>query len=143
MVPASLLRIDASDAVSASAVARRIGLPRRLVTILEGESLVNDATALVIFGVAVAAATGGIVSGPRIALNALLAAGGGVAVGVAGAMLFGGTAEYVGLWFKSVGHEYLFPWYVTTLCAVALAASLSMPDTRKHGYLEGTQAPQT
>ncbi len=56
---------------------------------------------------------------------------------------FGGTAEYVGLWFKSVGQEYLFPWYVTALCAVALLASLSMPDTRKHGYLEGTQAPQT
>lgn len=35
------------DAVAASAVARRIGLPRRVVTILEGESLVNDATALV------------------------------------------------------------------------------------------------
>lgn len=35
------------DAVAATAVARRIGLPRRIVTILEGESLVNDATALV------------------------------------------------------------------------------------------------
>src|SRR5690348_12744886 len=46
------------DAVAATAVARRIGLPRRMVTILEGESLVNDATALVIFRVAVAAAVG-------------------------------------------------------------------------------------
>jgi monovalent cation/hydrogen antiporter len=36
------------DAVAATAVARRIGLPRRIVAILEGESLVNDATALVI-----------------------------------------------------------------------------------------------
>ena len=36
------------DAVAATAVARRIGLPRRVVTILEGESLVNDATALVL-----------------------------------------------------------------------------------------------
>ena len=35
------------DAVSATAIARRIGLPRRIVTILEGESLLNDATALV------------------------------------------------------------------------------------------------
>ncbi len=43
------------DAVAATAVARRIGLPRRIVTILEGESLVNDATALVVFRVAVAA----------------------------------------------------------------------------------------
>jgi monovalent cation/hydrogen antiporter len=43
------------DAVAATAVARRIGLPRRVVTILEGESLVNDATALVSLRTAVAA----------------------------------------------------------------------------------------
>jgi CPA1 family monovalent cation:H+ antiporter len=77
------------DAVSASAVARRIGLPRRQVAILEGESLINDATALVIFGVAVSAATGGAVSAGQIAGNALLASVGGVAVGVAGAAVFG------------------------------------------------------
>jgi len=77
------------DAVSASAVARRIGLPRRTVSILEGESLVNDATALALFGVAVAAATGGTVSAGAIALNAVLVSVGGVAVGVAGAKLFG------------------------------------------------------
>src|SRR5947209_14572885 len=57
--------------------------------------------------------------------------------------LFGGTAEYVGLWFKSAGQEFWFAWYVTALCAVALVASLSMPDTRKRGYLEGTEAPET
>ncbi|GAA4725507.1 Na+/H+ antiporter [Pedococcus ginsenosidimutans] len=45
------------DAVAASAVARRIGLPRRVVTILEGESLVNDATALVSLRTAIAAFT--------------------------------------------------------------------------------------
>ncbi|TPG19178.1 Na+/H+ antiporter [Pedococcus bigeumensis] len=43
------------DAVAATAVARRIGLPRRIVTILEGESLVNDATALVSLRTAIAA----------------------------------------------------------------------------------------
>jgi len=77
------------DAVSAIAVARRIGLPRRMVAILEGESLVNDATALALFGVAVAAATGGTVSARAIALNALLVSVGGVAVRVAGAKVFG------------------------------------------------------
>ena len=46
------------DAVAATAVARRIGLPRRIVTVLEGESLLNDATALVTLRVAVAAAVG-------------------------------------------------------------------------------------
>ncbi len=43
------------DAVSATAIARRVGLPRRVVTILEGESLLNDATALVVVRVSVAA----------------------------------------------------------------------------------------
>ena len=49
------------DAVSATAIARRIGLPRRMVTILEGESLINDATALVLLRVAGRRATGGAV----------------------------------------------------------------------------------
>jgi len=48
------------DAVAATAVARRAGMPRRLVTILEGESLFNDATALVTLRVAVAAVAGSI-----------------------------------------------------------------------------------
>ncbi len=43
------------DAVAATAIARRVGMPRRVVTILEGESLVNDATALVSLRAATAA----------------------------------------------------------------------------------------
>jgi MHS family alpha-ketoglutarate permease-like MFS transporter len=66
------------------------------------------------------------------------ALGVGLSYAIANA-LFGGTAEYVGLWFKAVGQEWVFPWYVTALCAVALVASLSMPDTRKRGYLEGQE----
>jgi CPA1 family monovalent cation:H+ antiporter len=77
------------DAVSATAVARRIGLPRRTVAILEGESLVNDATALALFSVAIVAATKGTVSAGSIALSALLISVGGVAVGVLGGMLVG------------------------------------------------------
>jgi CPA1 family monovalent cation:H+ antiporter len=77
------------DAVSATAIARRIGLPRRTVSILEGESLVNDATALALFSVAVVAATTGTVSAGSIALSAVLISVGGVAVGVLGGMLVG------------------------------------------------------
>ena len=44
------------DAVAATAIGRRIGLPRRIVTILEGESLLNDATALVALRTALAVA---------------------------------------------------------------------------------------
>ena len=61
------------DAVAATAVARRIGLPRRTVAILEGESLINDATALVIFRVAVAAAIGQTLSVAGVVENAVRA----------------------------------------------------------------------
>ncbi|GIJ66057.1 Na+/H+ antiporter [Virgisporangium ochraceum] len=77
------------DAVSATAVARRIGLPRRMVTILEGESLINDATALVLLRLAALAAAGGSVGPANIAWNSLLAAGGGILFGVLGALVFG------------------------------------------------------
>lgn len=53
--------ISPTDAVAATALGKRLGLPPRLVTILEGESLVNDATALVLLRSAVAA-TAGVVS---------------------------------------------------------------------------------
>jgi MHS family alpha-ketoglutarate permease-like MFS transporter len=54
-----------------------------------------------------------------------------------GNAMFGGTAEYVALWLKSADSESWVAWYVAVMVAVALAASLAMPDTRKHGYLEG------
>jgi len=50
------------DAVAATAIFQRVGVPRRIVTILEGESLVNDATALVMYRFAVAAAAAGTFS---------------------------------------------------------------------------------
>jgi Na+/H+ antiporter len=68
------------DAVAATAIARRIGLPRRLVTILEGESLLNDATALVALRTAIASAAAGV-SAAQIAGSFLVAAGGGALVG--------------------------------------------------------------
>ena len=69
------------DAVAATAVARRIGLPRRIVDILEGESLVNDATAIVLLRTAIAGISGTISAG-EIAGRFALAAGGGIVVGV-------------------------------------------------------------
>jgi CPA1 family monovalent cation:H+ antiporter len=75
------------DAVAATALARRIGLPRRLVVILEGESLLNDATALVLFRVAVMAAVGTAVGPGRVAEEIFIAAGGGLLVGAIGAVV--------------------------------------------------------
>lgn len=77
------------DAVAATAVARRVGLPRRVVTVLEGESLVNDATALVLLRVSSAAALGAAVNVGDIAAEAIVAAGGGILVGAVGALIIG------------------------------------------------------
>jgi CPA1 family monovalent cation:H+ antiporter len=74
------------DAVAATAVARRIGLPRRGVTILEGESLFNDATALVTLRTAVAALSGGVATA-EVGIDFVRAAGGGVLIGIASFLL--------------------------------------------------------
>ncbi len=70
------------DAVAATAVARRIGLPRRIVTILEGESLLNDATALVALRTAIAAIGGGVTLA-EVGIDFVRAAGGGLLIGLA------------------------------------------------------------
>ncbi|MFG2073315.1 monovalent cation:H+ antiporter, CPA1 family [Nonomuraea maritima] len=71
------------DAVAAVAVGRRLGLPRKALTVLIGESLFNDATALTLYRVAIGAALGGAVSMWQGLGEFLLAAVGGVAIGVA------------------------------------------------------------
>lgn len=69
------------DAVAASAVLSRLRLPRQLVVVIEGESLVNDATALVLYRFAIAAvAAGGVAFEQAVGSFALVAAG-GIAVG--------------------------------------------------------------
>ncbi len=72
-----------TDPVAATAVARRLGVPRRIVSIIEGESLVNDGTALVAYRVAVTAAVGGGFSLVDAGLEFLGGAAGGVAIGLA------------------------------------------------------------
>lgn len=74
------------DAVSATAIARRIGLPRRVVTILEGESLLNDATALVLVRVSTGALLGAAVGVVEIGGQVVLKAGGGLLIGMAAAI---------------------------------------------------------
>lgn len=49
--------------------------------------------------------------------------------------IFGGTAEYVALWFKSIGHEAGFYWYVTACAAISLVVYIVVPDTRKTSKL--------
>lgn len=69
------------DAVAATAIARKVGLPSRITTILQGESLVNDATAITAYKVALAAAVGEGASWAGGIWEFLVAAVGGVGVG--------------------------------------------------------------
>jgi MHS family alpha-ketoglutarate permease-like MFS transporter len=63
------------------------------------------------------------------------ALGVGLSYAVANA-IFGGSAEYVALWFKSVGHEPYFYWYVSGMCAIACLVAIAMPDPTKKGHLK-------
>jgi len=94
------------DAVAATSVARSIGLPRRVTTILEGESLLNDATALVTLRTALAAA--GLaahgasshaevpeVTLPSVATDLLIASLGGVAIGVIAFVAIGALRRHL------------------------------------------------
>jgi MFS family permease len=49
--------------------------------------------------------------------------------------VFGGTAEYFGLWFKSIGIESGFFWYVTAFLLISAASAWALPETRTKGYL--------
>lgn len=71
------------DAVAATSVFRRLGVPRRAVTILEGESLVNDATALVAYRLAVVAVMTGAFSIAEAGLTFVAVAIGGTLLGLA------------------------------------------------------------
>jgi Na+/H+ antiporter len=71
-----------TDPLAATSIARRLGVPRRLVTVLEGESLVNDATALVAYRIAVAAAVGGSFVAWEAGLRFVVGVAGGVAIGL-------------------------------------------------------------
>src|SRR3954447_2162118 len=69
------------DPTAATTIMRNLGVPRRMVNVIEGESLVNDATALVVYRVAVSAAIGGSLSAPEAAFDLVGAVAGGIAIG--------------------------------------------------------------
>src|SRR3954464_4386929 len=75
--------VSPTDPVAATAIANRAGAPRRVVTIIEGESLVNDATALIAYRFAVAAAVTGSFSLADAAGRFVLNVAVGVAIGIA------------------------------------------------------------
>src|SRR3954452_20952964 len=75
--------VSPTDPLAGAMIMRRLSVPRRQVSIVEGEGLFNDATALVAFRVAVAAVVGGSFSLAEAGLDFVLAAAGGGAIGLA------------------------------------------------------------
>ncbi len=74
--------VSPTDPLAATSIARRLGVPRKLVAIVEGESLVNDGTGLVLYRVAVAAVVTGSFSAFYTGGLFVVSAGGGIAVGL-------------------------------------------------------------
>jgi monovalent cation/hydrogen antiporter len=83
------------DASAATAVLRRLRPPHRIVVILQGESLFNDASALLVYRLAVAAATTGAISPWTIAPMFLITCGGGIILGTVLARLYLWATTYV------------------------------------------------
>lgn len=127
------------DAVATTAIGRRIGLPRRLVSILEGESLLNDATALVALRMAIAAMAVSV-DLADVALDFVRAAGGGLLVGVAAFTAVG--------WLRSRISEPLFDnslSFITPFAAYIAAEEIhgsGVVAVVVAGILLAHQAPQ-
>ena len=109
------------DAVAATTIARRVGLPRRVVNILEGESLVNDATAIVILRTAIAAVAGSV-SVWEIGGGFILSVLGGVAIGFAIAFIVGLLRKRIHDDLTDVAVSLLTPWV-----AYLLAEAVHIP----------------
>jgi CPA1 family monovalent cation:H+ antiporter len=85
--------VSPTDPVAATAIASRIGMPRRVVVVVEGESLINDATAITAYRLAVVAVTTGAFSAWEAGGKFALAAAGGVAIGLAVGWLVANVRE--------------------------------------------------
>ncbi|HEU4942651.1 MAG TPA: Na+/H+ antiporter [Gaiellaceae bacterium] len=79
--------VSPTDPTAATAIAQRLGLPRRVIAVIEGESLVNDGTALVVYRVAVAAVLTGSFSLAAASGRFVLNVVGGIAVGLAAGLV--------------------------------------------------------
>ena len=93
---------------------------------------------LALLGVSFYTSISGLVKAELFPMH-VRALGVGLSYAIANAV-FGGSAEYVALWLKSVGSETLFFWYVTFMCAISLVAAILMPDTRHRGHLKEDEA---
>jgi CPA1 family monovalent cation:H+ antiporter len=100
--------VSPTDPIAVSAIAARVPIPKRMMHILEGESLLNDASGLVCLRFAVAAALTGTFSAGGAALNFLWVAGAGLVIGVAVTIVVSRAKAWVTRrWGEDTGSQIL------------------------------------
>ena len=132
--------ISPPDAIAATAIAQRLRIPRRIVTILEGESLVNDATALVAYRLAVFAVATGSFSGAQAGEQFVFSGVGGVLIG----LLIGWLAEQFHRHVDDASIEVTFS-LLTPFAAYLLAERLQVSGVLAvvaAGLYLGRRAPE-
>ena len=132
--------VSPPDAVAATAILSRLNIPRRIVTVLEGESLLNDASGLVLYKFAVAAVLTGAFSLADASLQFALVSGGGVLVGVLLAHVFIAIHRRLGDPFIEVLTVLTIP-YVTYIVAESLHVSGVLAAVAA-GLVRGRYAPE-
>lgn len=132
--------VSPPDAVAATAILSRLNIPRRVVTVLEGESLVNDASGLVIYKFAVAAVLTGAFSLFDASMQFVAVAVSGVVVGYLMGFLFVFVHRYLGDSFIEVLTTLSVP-YVAYIFAESLHASGVLAVVTA-GLVRGRYAPE-
>lgn len=125
------------DAVAATAVAKGIGLPRRMVTLLEGESLFNDATALVIVRMGLVA-LGATVTVAEAGLSFLWSAGAGIAIGLGAMWVIRRVRGLIRTTVNDTAVSFICPWVAYLPAEAAHASGVLAVVTA--GVLLGHQA---
>jgi len=132
--------VSPPDAVAATAILSKLNMPRRIVTVLEGESLVNDASGLVLYKFAVAAALSGAFSLFDASVQFVLVAAGGIAIGMLLAGVFVAIHRFLGDPFIEVLLSLSVPYLAYVVAeSVHVSGVLAVVAA---GLLRGRYSPQ-
>ncbi len=132
--------VSPPDAVAATAILSRMNIPRRIVTILEGESLVNDASGLVIYKFAVVAVLTGAFSLTNASLQFIAVSAGGIGIGLVLAFIFIAIHKKLGDPFIEVLTSLTIP-YVAYIVAEQVHVSGVLAVVAA-GLLRGRYSPE-
>jgi Na+/H+ antiporter len=132
--------VSPPDVVAATAILSRLNIPRKVVTVLEGESLLNDATGLVIYKFAVAAVLTGVFSLWQASLEFVAVASGGIVIGFLMGQFFVMVHKYLGDAFIEVLLTLAVP-YISYIAAESLHVSGVLAVVAS-GIVRGRYAPE-